>query len=915
MKLRAHFALVVAVTAVPLLALAVTIVVLVQRQERASVERGLQETARALTVAVDREFETSVRGLQTLGTSHALDTGDLATFYEDARRAREVNPRWLTVFLVDSSGRQLLSLLRPFGTALPTPAPFDDIMSVFRTGQPRISNLFVGPLSGRHVIVIVVPAVHGGRITHALGVSVMAESLSGLLAEQVSSSPSVASIRDRNGLLVARSRDHGRFIGQPPRPDFKRRLERARDGGATVFESLSLDNTPLYTAIGRVSLSDFTVIVGLPTTAIRTEAHRWLLAVGAALIVAAALVASALLARRVTRPIAALSRGARQLAAGESITEAPSASVTEVTEVHRALVDAARAVGERAAERERRIAAEAARAEAEAAGARIASVQRITDSALAELTLDDLLRALLSRVREALGADTATILLLDRAGTALAPVASVGLAEEIHERIAVPLGVGVAGSIALSRSGLIVDDVAGMQAVSPALSARVKSLVGVPLRIGEQLIGVVHVGSSSARHFTEADLELLRLVAERAAVAVERARLHDDTVQARAVAEAASRAKDQFLAMLGHELRNPLAAIASALSVLSRAENDADTTRRAREVMARQVDALVGIVDDLLDVGRVATGKISLRRRPVDLCAIAERCLESVETTGRSVQHAVTSRLTPAWVHGDETRLEQVTSNLLVNALKYTPAGGGITVTVGVEGADSVLRVVDTGIGIAHERLPLIFDLFFQGEQGPDRAEGGLGIGLTLVKRLVELHGGTVTAASDGPNAGSTFTVRLPAVAPAADPAPPPDAPRTPRRILLVEDNDDARDMLKMTLELGGHEVAVAANGHEALEVASRVPVDVALIDIGLPGLDGYAVAERLRNLPGGSRMTLVAVTGYGQPEDRRRAKQAGFDAHVVKPVDPAMLDRMLAASPLSATNPNGTPGESVPDA
>jgi PAS domain S-box-containing protein len=372
----------------------------------------------------------------------------------------------------------------------------------------------------------------------------------------------------------------------------------------------------------------------------------------------------------------------------------------------------------------------------------------------------------------------------------------------------------------------------------------------------------------------------------------ERKRTEADMHTARTAAEAANRAKDEFIAMLGHELRNPLSAISGAVAVLRRvAPGDEQPAASARDVIARQTQHLARLMDDLLDVGRVMTGKIVLDRGPIDLLEAAERVVTTIRATGRAGRHRLTVAGTPAWVDGDVTRIEQAITNLVTNALKYTPAEGTVSVVVGEDARESVLRVADTGHGIAPALLPRIFELFVQGEQAPARAQGGLGIGLTLVRRLVELHGGRVEAASPGEDKGSVFTIAFPRL-----PAPPPTsaAPRRravlPQRTLVVEDNDDARDMLRTLLELDGHTVYVAANGIAGLAAALEHRPDVAVVDIGLPEMDGYEVARKLRASESLKAIKLIALTGYGQADDARRAYEAGFDLHVVKPVDPERL-------------------------
>jgi PAS domain S-box-containing protein len=363
-------------------------------------------------------------------------------------------------------------------------------------------------------------------------------------------------------------------------------------------------------------------------------------------------------------------------------------------------------------------------------------------------------------------------------------------------------------------------------------------------------------------------------------------------------AEAASRAKDEFLAMLGHELRNPLGTITNAVAVLDTLGSD-ETIRRLTAIIGRQTRHLGRLVDDLLDVARLTSGKIGLRTQPVDLHELAGRCLDALNHAGRTLDHRVTLRGAAVHVDGDAARLEQIVNNLVDNALKYTPAGGAIAVTTERQGDEAVLRVRDTGKGIHADVLTSIFDLFVQEPQTLDRSRGGLGLGLTLVKRLVELHGGSVSAASAGAGRGSEFTVRLPArVTPGSvgsSPAEAESAPPPPRRrVLIVEDSADARESLRLLLELAGHVVETSEDGPSGLAKLQTFRPEIALIDLGLPGVDGYALARMARARPETRGIRLVALTGYGQAEDQRRALAAGFDLHVTKPVDVATLLSVL---------------------
>jgi two-component system, sensor histidine kinase len=364
-------------------------------------------------------------------------------------------------------------------------------------------------------------------------------------------------------------------------------------------------------------------------------------------------------------------------------------------------------------------------------------------------------------------------------------------------------------------------------------------------------------------------------------------------MEERRAAERKSHAKDEFLAMLGHELRNPLSAIASAGALLGMAGANAETNARARTIIQRQSQHLSRIVDDLLDLSRAMSGKILLSKKPIDLAALVSACLDTFRATGRTAGYQINVETEPCWVEGDATRLEQIATNLIDNAFKYTPAGGSIDVSVAVENKEVVLTVSDSGVGIGPELLPHVFDVFVQGAISLDRAQGGLGIGLSLVRRLVELHGGSVGAHSEGHSNGSTFSIRLPRIEAVEHPAPTPrpDAASGGKpTVLLIEDNADGRDMMATMLEAYDYPVRQAGDGLEGVREATCNPPDVALVDIGLPGIDGYEVARRLRQHPATCNIRLIALTGYGLAEDQRRVLDAGFDLHLVKPVDLRLL-------------------------
>ena len=451
------------------------------------------------------------------------------------------------------------------------------------------------------------------------------------------------------------------------------------------------------------------------------------------------------------------------------------------------------------------------------------------------------------------------------------------------------------------------------------MPAGAKAWAGLPLVVEDRCLGVVGLAFGAPHPFVAEERDGMLALAQKCAQALERAELDEALRRERAqlqgileeqraveralraataALEDAGRHKDEFLAMLAHELRNPLAAIRNATHVLRLKLADGKPADRPIEILERQVANSTRILDDLLDVSRMTRGLVQLRREPVVLAQVVSSAIESQRALVEKLRHRLEVSVPAATlaVFGDPTRLEQIVANLVNNAAKYTPEGGRIGVALAEEAGTAVLTVVDDGAGISPELLPRIFDLFVQGDTTLAHTKGGLGLGLTLVKRLVALHGGTIVARSGGAGRGSTFEVRLPlaaerpALAAGEEPAP---IAATRRRVLVVEDNADAAETLLDVVTAMGHEVHWARDGSAALAMTPRLAPDVVLLDIGLPGIDGYEVARRLRATSTPS--ALVALTGYGQEEDRARALDAGFDRHLTKPVEPAVLARVLS--------------------
>jgi len=380
----------------------------------------------------------------------------------------------------------------------------------------------------------------------------------------------------------------------------------------------------------------------------------------------------------------------------------------------------------------------------------------------------------------------------------------------------------------------------------------------------------------------------------------ERAQLERATAQAEALADL-HRRKDEFLAMISHELRNPLAAITNAVQILDLQKDEHPIQEKARTIIRRQAGNLVVLVNDLLEVSRILSGRIQLHQEDLDARGIAQQAVETARPLIDQNKHELTVSLPaePVWLHADALRFEEVIVNLVNNAAKYTPEGGHIWLSIQQEGDEMVLRVRDSGIGIAPDSLPHIFELFTQAPRSLDRSQGGLGIGLAVVRKLVEMHGGTVEAQSAGLGEGTEFTVRLPVLRSPTGRSQTLSKERDEHsgagwRVLVVDDNVDSADSIAMLLQVSGHDVRVAYSGPDALERAAEYQPDIVLLDIGLPGMDGYEVARRLRAHTQLEKVKLIAVTGYGQDADRLQSQEAGFDYHLVKPVDAQKLQDLL---------------------
>jgi PAS domain S-box-containing protein len=528
----------------------------------------------------------------------------------------------------------------------------------------------------------------------------------------------------------------------------------------------------------------------------------------------------------------------------------------------------------------------------------------LTDAAAILLAAEDpevMMKGLFERVSRNIDVDTYFNYMVDETGEALRLASWAGVRDETArtmERLA--FGQSICGTVALHRQAIVAT---GIQDSDDPRLQRVKGLglrayVCRPLLDDGRLLGTLSFGSRTRDRFPDDELEFLRTITRYVEVACERLRLVQQLREA-------DRRKDEFLATLAHELRNPLAPLRHSLEIMRLSPRDAANVENARSIMERQLGQMVRLIDDLLDVSRIRNNKIPLRPEPIDLRNVIEHAVEInrpfLEENGLAL--TVTLPPGPLSMVADPSRLTQVFDNLLNNAVKYTDRGGRITITGERDAGVIRVTVRDTGIGIPAAMLGRVFDMFSQVDRSVERSQGGLGLGLNIVARLVAKHGGSVVAHSDGPGQGSAFTVQLPLAEPVDEPAAAgPDAAAAPspaatprRRVLVVDDNRDAAITLTMMLGLMGCETRTAYSGFEALDAGAEFRPELILLDIGMPGLNGFDTARRIREEEWGRDIFLVALTGWGQGADRRASQEAGFDEHVVKPIEPAALEQLLA--------------------
>ena len=729
MRIRTYLVLMAAAILLPVVLAGGIALDRIREGERQSALRGLRETVRATALLVDREAQGALSALQVLAKSQHLEVQDLPRFHAQAMALNQPPDGWTE--LLDAQGRQVLNTLVPFGTPMPSAAEPALARQVLSGRQPLVTDLHLGPLSGKLRITINVPAMAGNGTPYVLAQAIAVERWQQVALQPAVPEDWIVAVIDRQGHFIARSHMTAALVGKPARPEL---VAAAAAADAGLIRHSTVEGVESYDAFAHSELTGWTIAVAAPVPSVDATAARalWLAALGMLLALATAALATAWFGRRFIQAIDGAGRAAMSLGRGETPQEEHS------------------------------------------------------------------------------------------------PIREVN-----------------------------------------ALQAH--------LRDAGALLGL-------ERH-------------SRQAAEAERARLLENETQAREAAQAQVVVKDQFLAMLGHELRTPLAAISGAAALL---EADAtDPARRARNlaIIQRQSHHLAHIVNDLLDAGRLMAGKIVLDIHPVNLAECVQHCVQALRASGTATGFDLSVQAQDVWVAADPVRVEQIVNNLVNNALKFSPPGARILVTVEHDGAaqQAVVCVRDAGIGMAPELLARIFEPFFQGPPPASRAQSGLGIGLALAAQLVTLHGGVIGAHSPGPGSGSTLRFAIPSIAaPQIAAQAAASSPRGMGRLVYVEDNADARQVMAELLRAFGYDVVEVADGASALPAVLSARPDVVVLDIGLPDMDGYEVARRLRENPGTRDIPRIALTGYGQSSDKDMAARAGFVAHLVKPVDAVELARTI---------------------
>jgi signal transduction histidine kinase/CheY-like chemotaxis protein len=896
MALRRHLVILAALTILPLLVFTTWTVLEMHREERARAERALTDTARALRLAVDGDLAATVAALDALATSRDLDAGNIRGFYAQALLLRQRHPGWTTIALTDAGGTEILNVLQPLGAALrPVGGDPEDVQRVVATAQPVIGDAFVGPLSGAWVIAIRVPVVRSRQVRYVLTATVQTAELRDVLLGQRLSPEWIGTILDRKRVIIARTRGEEQFLGQPASD---RLLAASASASEGWYRGLTKERTSTYSAFSRSPFTGITVALGVPSHLIEAPLARslWRIAGSGILVLALGVAVAVFFAHRIAGPITALSVAARGIGRGAA-PQSTGSAITEVNDLRSAMGEAARLVLD-----ERQT---------------LETITRTGHMLSAELSLDRLVQGVTDACtrlcRAAFGAFFYNV--DDDRGASYTLSASSGVPPEVFAHFPMARTTELFGTTFGGEPVVRIDDITadpryGGSPLAPGIPPRhlpVRSYLAVSVvsRSGE-VLGGLFFGHPEPGVFTVREEALVQGLAPQIATAIDNARLYERQQAARAEAEAANTLKDEFLATLSHELRTPLNAVLGWARMLKTSSLDESTAKRAIDVIERNAKVQLQLIEDLLDVSRIITGKLRLDVRAVAPGTVVEAAVDALRPAAEAkairLQPVIDPRAGP--VSGDPDRLQQIVWNLLSNAVKFTPRGGRVQIRVERANSHVEIVVTDTGKGIPPEVLPHVFDRFRQADSSSQRSHGGLGIGLALVKSLVELHGGSVEAASPGPDQGATFIVKLPLMLHAeperVEAAVPghrvaPMAALGGISLLVLDDDTDALELFATVLRQAGAEVRLARSVREAIDLLRAWEPDVIVSDIEMPEESGYVFIRKLRGeVAHGERIPAIAVTAYGGVNERIKIVSAGFDSYVAKPVEPDELAAII---------------------
>jgi signal transduction histidine kinase/CheY-like chemotaxis protein len=854
---RKHLVLLLLAAVLPLIVFAGVLTSLFWQQQRDAFEMRYLERVRAMALALDREQDGHIRVLQTLAHSTLLAQGDLSAFYEQAKAVKAEQPGWATVILADLHAAQLLNLRQPFGTVLQKTAFGEEgVARVAATGRPLITPLITGNVAGNQVTNIGVPVRRNGVVTHVLIAGIDPPAWLEFLRRYPVAADATMTLLDQNGIVIARTLNHERWIGKQPAPSL---YENSRALPEAAYTSVGLEGQSFYSAFSRSGRSGWTIATGVPAATVEAALRRSTLAMfgGALFCLGLAAGLAYLFGRRIAQSIAALAGSAAQLGSARQLSSPPNAAtannIAEINTLGRVLNESAARLHSEHLERER---------------------------------AQQALRQSEQRFRALTAASSDVLYRMSPNWTEMRQLDSEGFIEETEA----PTGEWIQKYIPVDEQPRVMEvmNEAIRTKSTFELEHRVLRVDGSPGWTFSRAVPILNANCEITEWFGAASDVTERKHAEKA---LRTARMSAE--RAKADAERANHAKDQFLAVLSHELRTPLTPVLAAAELLQRRQDLSPDARAPLEIIRRNVQLQARLIDDLLDLTRIAHGKIELKRKPINICSVIERAVEIAkpDIEARRLHFEVSFQDVPHWVDADASRLQQVVWNLLSNAIKFTPEGGCVGLRCEVLDGHVVIEVADSGIGIEPEASARIFGAFEQGERSITRQFGGLGLGLSIAKRLVEMHDGTISVHSEGRNKGATFRVQLPMSTEPLEASAHKGVPAfdgRARRILLVEDSGDTALMMKMLLEAFGYEVETAGDVSQALQAIDSTTFDLLISDLGLPDRSGIDLMQELRR----RRHPLkgIALSGYGQEEDMRRSKDAGFAVHLVKPVDADLL-------------------------